>query len=221
MDMGGCFMKKMGYFVILSFVILLSACSFGESTDEKLSNILTEIYDSESDYRDVQSELVEMEKKEQSNFQSMMELTKDQKEELTKQVDATAKLLEERLGLVEKEAASIKLASEKLKNLETLISETEDEKDRTNLQKIEEALKNRYAAYDNLTEQYNALANLQEELYNLLITDDAQVSTIQEKVKDVNEQNKVVQKAVEQFNVLTEQLNQVKEEVFTLLQKEK
>ncbi|WP_391208286.1 YkyA family protein [Psychrobacillus sp. L4] len=212
-------MKKMKYIVTVSLVILLSACSFGETTQEKLSNILTEIYQSESDYRDVQSELNDTEKKEQENFQSMMELTKDQKEELTKQVDEAAKLLDKRLELVKKEAASIKQASEKMVGIETLISNTKDESEKDNLKKMEEAFKNRYTAYDALTEQYNTLANLQDELYNMLIADDAEVKTIQDKVKQVNEQNELVQKAVDKFNELTTQLNQVKEAVFASLQK--
>ncbi|ALC86203.1 MULTISPECIES: YkyA family protein [Bacillaceae] len=214
-------MKKMKYLVILCSILFLSACSFGQQTEEKLSNILTELYESESDYRAVQSELIAIEKKEQANFQSMMELTKDQKEELTKQVGETSKLLEERLVLVEKEAASITKASEKLKQLQTLISETKDESEKANLEKMEEALKNRYAAYDALTEEYNSLASLQEELYNLLITEEAEVKTIQNKVAEVNEQNEVVKKAVEKFNELTTQLNKVKEDIFTSLQEEK
>ncbi|MDF2065656.1 YkyA family protein [Bacillus sp. Cr_A10] len=214
-------MKKMKYLVILCSILFLSACSFGQQTEEKLSNILTELYESESDYRAVQSELIAIEKKEQANFQSMMELTKDQKEELTKQVGETSKLLEERLVLVEKEAASITKASEKLKQLQTLISETKDESEKANLEKMEEALKNRYAAYDALTEEYNSLASLQEELYNLLITEEAEVKTIQNKVAEVNKQNEVVKKAVEKFNELTTQLNKVKEDIFTSLQEEK
>ncbi|WP_391123023.1 YkyA family protein [Psychrobacillus sp. L3] len=209
----------MKYIVITSLVLLLSACSFRETTEEKLSNILTEIYQSESDYRELQSELNDTEKKEQANFQSMMELTKDQKEELTKQVDETAKLLDKRLELVKKESASIKQASEKMADIETLISNTKDDSEKDNLKKMEEAFKNRYTAYDALTEQYNTLANLQDELYNMLITDDVEVKEIQDKVEQVNEQNELVQKAVDKFNVLTTQLNQVKEAVFASLQK--
>ncbi|MFF2752328.1 YkyA family protein [Psychrobacillus sp. NPDC058041] len=211
----------MKYIVTVSLVLLLSACSFRENTEEKLSNILTEIYNSESDYRDVQLELSETEKKEQANFQSMMELTKDQKEKLTKQVEENANLLEKRLELVKKESASIKKASEKMVDIDTLISNTKDDSEKDNLKKMEEALKNRYAAYDALTEQYNNLANLQDELYNMLIEEDSEVKTIQDKVAEVNEQNEVVQKAVEKFNELTTQLNQVKEKVFASFEEDK
>lgn len=205
----------------LCFLTLLSACSFGESTNQKLSNILTTIYESEADYRGVQSELVGFEKKEQTNFQRMMELTQEQKEELTKLVDETEKLLGERLTLVEKEAASIKLASDKMVDLEKLISEVKEEKEKTALKQIEEVLKNRYASYEELTAQYNSLASLQEDLYSLLIEEGSEMTSIQEKVQEVNAQNEVVQKHVEQFNELTVRLNEVKEEVFTALQDEK
>lgn len=213
-------MKKWKYVIPLCFVFLLSACSFGESTEEKLSNILTEIYNLEADYRDVQTQLAETEQKEQANFQSMMELTKDQKEELTTQVEETSQLLEERLALVEKEAASIKGASEKLTAIDGLLSETDSESEKENIKKIEEALKNRYTAYNDLTEQYHALASLQEKLYNMLIEEGADVTTIQEQVVEVNKQSDIVQQSVETFNELTADLNKVKEEAFTSLQAE-
>ncbi|SER59694.1 YkyA family protein [Psychrobacillus sp. OK032] len=213
-------MKKWKYVIPLCFVLLLSACSFGQTTEDKLSNILTEIYNLEADYRDVQTQLAETEQKEQANFQSMMELTKDQKEELTKQVEETAQLLEERLVLVEKEAASIKSASEKLTDIDALISESDEASEKESIQKIEEALKNRYTAYSDLTEQYNALASLQEKLYKMLIHEAAEVTTIQAQVDEVNKQNEVVQQSVETFNELTAELNKIKEEVFTSLQKE-
>lgn len=210
-------MKKMKYILTLCVILLLSACSLGESTEQKLSNILTEIYDLESDYRDVQTQLTEIEQKEQANFQSMMELTKDQKEELTTKVEETSTLLNERLNLLEKESASINKASDKLTAIDTLISESE-ESEKKAIQKIDEALKNRYDSYGDLTEQYNSLASLQESLYNMLIEEEADVATIQQQVVEVNKQNEVVQQAVEKFNELTAQLNQVTEDVLTTLQ---
>lgn len=211
-------MKKIKYFVPVCMVLLLSACSFGEKTEEKLSSILSETYQLESDYRDVQKPLAETELKEQANFQSMMELTQDQKEELTVLVEETAKLLEERLVLVEKEKTAINQASDKLADIKLLISETKRESEKSNIELVEEALKNRYEAYGNLTEQYTTLADLQENLYNMLIEEDVEVSSIQKQVMEVNKQNEVVQQAVQNFNDLTAKLNQVKEEVFTSLQ---
>lgn len=213
-------MKIIKYFVPVCMVLLLSACTLGEKTEEKLSNILSETYELESDYRDVQKLLAETELKEQANFQSMMELTKDQKEELTVQVEETAKLLEERLVLVEKEKAAIHQASDKLADFKVLISETKEESEKASIEQVEEALKNRYDAYDNLTVQYTTLADLQENLYNMLIEEDVEISSVQEQVMEVNKQNEVVQQAVQNFNDLTAKLNQVKEEVFTSLQTE-
>lgn len=212
-------MKKWKYVVPLCFVLLLSACSFGETTEEKLSNILTEIYNLEAGYRDVQTQLAETEQKEQANFQSMMELTKDQKEELTAQVEKTAQLLKERLVLVEKEASSIKSASDKQTDIDKLLSETKEESEKASIQKVENALKDRYDAYEELTEHYNALANLQKSLYDMLIEESADVTTIQKQVEEVNKQNEVVQQSVAKFNELTSELNTVKDEVFTALQK--
>lgn len=133
MGIGGYMMKISKYILIFSSILLLAGCNFGESTEQKLSNILTEIYDLEADYRDVQEELAETESKEQANFQQMMELTKDQKEELTTMVEDTATLLENRLALVEKEAASLNSTSDGIKQISTLITDTKDATEKESL----------------------------------------------------------------------------------------
>ncbi|MGE7977981.1 YkyA family protein [Psychrobacillus sp. NPDC093200] len=211
-------MKKIKFIIPLSMLLLLTACSFGESTEEKLSNVLTEIYETEKGYREVQPLLAETELKELTNFQSMMELTQDQQDELSAQVEATATLLEERLALVKKEKESIAKANEKLVDLEAVISDAKEESDKESIRLVEEALKNRYAAHDKLVEQYNSLASLQESLYNMLVDEEANVTSIQEKVAEVNKQNEVVQQSVKEFNDLTTHLNEVKDQAFSTLQ---
>ncbi|MBD7942860.1 YkyA family protein [Psychrobacillus sp. Sa2BUA9] len=211
-------MKKIKFIIPLSMLLLLTACSFGESTEEKLSNVLTEIYETEKGYREVQPLLAETELKELTNFQSMMELTQDQQDELSAQVEATATLLEERLALVKKEKESIAKANEKLADLEAVISDAKEESEKESIRLVEEALNNRYAAHDKLVEQYNSLASLQESLYNMLVDEEANVTSIQEKVAEVNKQNEVVQHSVKEFNDLTTHLNEVKDQAFSTLQ---
>lgn len=220
MGIGGYMMKINKFVLILSSILLLAGCNFGESTEEKLSNILTEIYDQEADYRDVQKELAETESKEQANFQKMMELTKDQKEELTTMVEDTATLLETRLTLVEKEAASINATTEGIKKINTLISETKEASEKESLKKMETSLEERITAYEEVTTNYNELADLQQNLYNMLIDESADITVIQAQVQDVNMHNEVVKKSVEKFNEATARVNEVKEEVLTSLQKD-
>ncbi|MFJ7825106.1 YkyA family protein [Psychrobacillus sp. NPDC096623] len=213
-------MKLRKYIIMFSSILLLTGCNFGESTEEKLSNILTEIYDLEADYRDVQKELAETETKEQANFQQMMELTKDQKEELTTMVEDTATLLDARLALVEKEAASLKATSDGISKLTTLISETKEASDKESLKQMETTLKERIAAYEELTNNYNELATKQQDLYNMLVDDTAEVTSIQEQVQVVNKHNELVQESVQKFNEATKRVNEVKDEVLTSLQKD-
>jgi len=201
-------------------LLLLSACSLNDTTEQKLSNILSEVYELESEYRDVQADLAEVEIKEQANFQSMMELTQDQKDELTAQVEDTVKLLDERLSLVEKEKDSIEAARAKLEDLYTLASDTEDETEKESIKNVQKALENRYDAYDALIGEYTTLASLQEDLYDMLIDEEANIGTIQDLVEQVNKQNVIVQEAVNSFNDLTTDLNNVKKEAFTALQDE-
>jgi len=213
-------MKISKFVLIISSILLLTSCNFGESTEEKLSNILTEIYDLEADYRDVQEKLVETESNEQANFQKMMELTKDQKEELTTMVEDTATLLETRLALVEKEAASINATSDGIKQINTLISETKEASEKDSLKQMENSLEERITAYKEVTTNYNELAAKQQDLYNMLVDESADITTIQAQVQEVNVLNEAVQKSVQKFNEATVRVNEVKEEVLTSLQKE-
>ncbi|MEK3978239.1 YkyA family protein [Psychrobacillus sp. FSL K6-2836] len=213
-------MKISKYILIFSSILLLAGCNFGESTEQKLSNILTEIYDLEADYRDVQEELAETESKEQANFQQMMELTKDQKEELTTMVEDTATLLENRLALVEKEAASLNSTSDGIKQISTLITDTKDATEKESLKKMETSLKERITTYEEVTNNYNELATMQQDLYNMLIDESADVTAIQEQVQEVNMHNELVQQSVQKFNDATNRVNEVKEEVLTSLQKD-
>ncbi|SDM49348.1 Putative cell-wall binding lipoprotein [Psychrobacillus sp. OK028] len=213
-------MKLSKYIIMFSSILLLTGCNFGESTEEKLSNILTEIYDLEADYRDVQKELAETETKEQANFQQMMELTKDQKEELTSMVEDTATLLDARLALVEKEAASLNATSDGISKLTTLISETKEASDKESLKQMETTLKERIAAYEELTYNYNELATKQQDLYNMLVDDSADVTSIQEQVQVVNKHNELVKESVQKFNEATKRVNEVKDDVLTSLQKD-
>lgn len=220
MGIGGYMMKLSKYIIMFSSILLLTGCNFGESTEEKLSNILTEIYDLEADYRDVQKELAETETKEQANFQQMMELTKDQKEELTSMVEDTATLLDARLALVEKEAASLNATSDGISKLTTLISETKEASDKESLKQMETTLKERIAAYEELTYNYNELATKQQDLYNMLVDDSADVTSIQEQVQVVNKHNELVKESVQKFNEATKRVNEVKDDVLTSLQKD-
>ena len=220
MDIGGYMMKISKYVLVICSILLLVGCNFEESTEEKLSEILTEIYDLEADYRDVQEELAETESKEQVNFQQMMELTKDQKDELTTMVEDTATLLETRLGLVEKEAASINATSDVIKKINTLISETKEATEKENLKQMETSLQERISAYEEVTNNYTELAEMQKDLYSMLVDESADVTVIQERVQEVNTHNELVKQSVQKFNDATVRVNKVTEEVLTSLQKE-
>lgn len=85
---------------------------------------------------------------------------------------------------------------------------------------METSLEERITAYEEVTTNYNELADLQQNLYNMLIDESADITVIQAQVQDVNMHNEVVKKSVEKFNEATARVNEVKEEVLTSLQKD-
>ena len=61
--------------------------------------------------------------------------------------------------------------------------------------------------------------SLQKELYGMLIAEEIELKGLKDKVGEVNEQNEVVQLAVNSFNDATVKVNVLKEDVFSSLQK--
>lgn len=85
---------------------------------------------------------------------------------------------------------------------------------------METSLKERITTYEEVTNNYNELATMQQDLYNMLIDESADVTAIQEQVQEVNMHNELVQQSVQKFNDATNRVNEVKEEVLTSLQKD-
>ena len=105
-------MKKYIMGFVISGALILSGCSVGESVEKQLSEVLSEMYTAEQEYRNVQSEVSKLEKSEQELFTNVMKLTQGQKEELEVKVSELNALLEERVSYIDEEEASMKKANE-------------------------------------------------------------------------------------------------------------
>ncbi len=207
-------MKKMIMNTVLSTTLLLSACSLGTSTQEQLSDSLTKLYEEEQGYREAQEKMGELEKKEQITFNSTMELTQEQKDEVTLKVKELKDSLSERLSLLNQEVESIHNAQASLISLDELIEDTKEEKIKTSLNNLSNALENRYAAHQVVSDEYRKITVLQEDLYNMLADEKTEQNELEEQVQRVNEQNEIVQSAIDAFNEATKNVNKTKAIVY-------
>jgi len=217
---GGVNLKKNIMIVVISFVLLLSGCSFGTSVEKIVSDALAGMNSAEKEYRDGQVELTELEKSEQKLFNETMKLTQEQKEELKKNVTELESSLELRMGHIEKEEKSIKKAEDSIGSLDAAVKEA-DETTKKSIEQLKLAISKRYELHSVFISQYKELTTLQRELYEMLISEEIEMTVLRDKVGEVNSQNDLVKSAVTSFNDATGKMNLLKDKVFANFDKEK
>lgn len=211
--------KKLASIVAIG-ILALSGCSIGQSTEQQLSVTLTKMNESETEYRDTQSKLTELEKTEQKTFTETMELTKEDVDKLRSKTDELENLLEDRLSYLDKEESAIKKAEEFVGDLDA-IAEKASDSESGQILKLKEAALKRYALHSTFIDEYRKLASIQKEFYGMLLSEDVKLEDLKRKVEEVNGQNAIVQNAISEFNEATKEVNSLKEDVFSSLEQEK
>ena len=210
-------MKRAMVATFFSSVLLLSACS-GSTPGEQLDTVLKDTFEAEQEYRQVQSELEELEQTEQETFESIMGLTQEQQDEVITRAEEAIASVDERLALLQTEKESIESAEETFKEIDTVIEEVEEEDIKNDLEALKTKMQERFEAHADFAAEYEELAGLQKELYEMLKGEETDLQTLQEKTAEVNEQNTIVQDAVTVFNEQTKQFNEMKNDLIEKLQ---
>ena len=177
----------------------------------------TKMNNAEQVYQDAQGELAELEKSEQELFNQAMELTQQQLGELEIKVAELEALLGQRLTHIEGEEKSISKASKSVDELDAIIEQVDGNVGK-GLEELKRAVTNRYELHSAFVVEYKKLSSLQKELYGMLIAKEVELKGLKDKVGEVNEQNELVQLAVNSFNDATVKVNVLKEDVFSSLQ---
>lgn len=205
-------MKRIVSAGIFTSVLLLSACS-GPAAGEQLDAVLNDTFDAEKEYRETQKKMEELEKDEQQLFESIMALTQEQQDEVDSKAEEALASAQERLELLAAEKESMGNAQENFKEIDTVIAETDDAQLKEELGSLKKKMQERFDAHGQFTEAYETLNGLQQELYTMLMDEETELQTMQEKALEVNEQNTAVQDAVTAFNNSTEQFNEMKNQI--------
>lgn len=199
--------------VIASICIVLAGCSFGESTEQKLADTFSKMYDAEQGYRDAQSELSQLENTEQELFSSVMELTQEDTEELTAKATELQQLSDKRLAKVQEERESMDKAKDSVESLNEIVEKAEDEY-KNEMKVLQSAVADRYELHASFIDEYIRLWDYQKGLYTMLVDEATEMSELQDKVKEVNVQNEAVLSIINEFNESTRAVNESKEKVF-------
>lgn len=208
-------MKKMFGLFMITF-LLLTGCTFGDSTEQQLSEVLQAMHDAEEGYRSVQGDLNSIEQSEYKLFEEILALEQQQQDVLQEKVTELNDLADERKELLATEKASMEEAYE-AKDFSQLEIEEEHQ---TYIDDISAAYDTRYASYGEVYSNYEELLEIQSSLYSEMIKEDVSIDVIREKIQQVNAQNEKVQQTVSAMNTATEEFNSVTEKVFEALRSE-
>jgi len=205
--------------LILAVTLVLSGCNSDSSVEKQLSATITKMNNAERVYQDVQGELTELESSEQELFNQTMELSQQQLGELKVKVAELEELLGQRQNRIEEEEKSLSKASKSTDELDAIIEQADGNVGK-GIEKLKRAVTNRYELHSAFVVEYKKLTSLQRELYGMLIAEEVELNGLKDKVGEVNEQNELVQLAVIAFNDATVNVNVLKEDIFSVLQKE-
>ncbi|MGM9920821.1 MAG: YkyA family protein [Bhargavaea sp.] len=209
-------MKKRLAGTMLAAAMLLSACSFGASAEERLSDAIGTIQEKEQPFLEAQEKMASLEKEEFGKFNAMMELTQEDREKLSVLADEANESAEERLDLLEKGKEALGKAEKELSGLDE-IGKDEEAPVSEAVGKLKKSMADRYAAHEEFSGIYEKTAGLQKELYSLATDEEADFQAIQEKVKAVNDGNAEVTAAADAFNEATEAVNEQKKEAYAAI----
>lgn len=191
-------------------ILLLTAC--GENATETIYDHLENAAQIEKEGFEVQQEpLVQAEEHEANLYNQIMELDMEQFEEIVSLADEAIESIEKRRELSANEKQSIEEGYEEFLAANEAFTALEEEPLADLSQTLKEAMEARYESYQKLYEVYAETLDLDEQLYNLLKTEDLDVETLTNQVEETNAKYEEFQEATDLFNEHTNTYNDAKQ----------
>ncbi|WP_258000381.1 YkyA family protein [Bacillus sp. Marseille-P3661] len=198
--------------LILLLILFMSGC--GSSVEDEIYNHLEKAVSLESVFEQQQDPLVELEMKEQKLYEKIIQLGMSQFDEIKGLSQEALAIVEERESRIDKEKESIDASEQEFLLVENQISKIKDINLKEKGIDLTKAMKERYATYDKLYEQYKKAISLDRQLYEMFQKEDLTLQQLEEQITKINTTYDEVVKANEQFNQWTDTYNQKKKEFY-------
>ncbi|MEF3328674.1 YkyA family protein [Oceanobacillus sp. M60] len=204
-------MSKKGYLyaIIISSLLFIAACS-SKSAEEQIHDHLEEAIQIEEGYETQQQEIEELEQQEQEIFSQIVELDMeqfDQIQELSQEAISIVEQKQEKLG---EERESIEASQEEFEQVESLISDLEDENVQQEAESMYDIMIERYTTYYDLNDTYQTSVDQEKELYEMLQQEELEQDEVTGHLEALNENYERIIALNEEFNQLTADYNEAK-----------
>jgi hypothetical protein len=197
-------------FSLMFFLFLIVGCTSGPTPEELVYEKLEEVVALESDFKEQQNPLVELEQQEKSLYDEIISLSMKEFDKIVQLSDEAISVVEEREVRIENEYESIKASKAEFDNVNEIIETIEDEKLKTEAKALTDIMDKRYSAYEHLYTSYKQVTALDKELYGLFKNKDLSLENLQEKIETINTGYDGVMAANDDFNNQTERYNEAK-----------
>lgn len=197
-------------FIIIILSILLSACLQQETTTEKIYTILEKVAIDEKGFEQVQDPLVQIEKKEKTSYDKIIELNTNQYDDKVKLSNEALTMVNDREKYMETEIKSLQESEKEFKKVIPLKNKINDRKLKEQANQLYDLMMNRYKAHKILSKEYLNGISEDHQLYEMFKDHNVSVDHLQAQVEKTNTRYKSIYTANDQFNRLTKQYNESK-----------
>jgi hypothetical protein len=199
---------------LITGVFLLTGCVSKEKSAEEIYKVLENVVEAEKEFEEQQEPLMALEKEEKEIYNQIMALGMKQHEEIVKLSDDALSLIEKRRDHLQKEIDSINASKKEFKKTEEIKEEINDPEQKRKMEDLFEIMSNRYKVHNQLSKEYMAALESDEELYVMLKNETISYDKLESHVTGLNTTYQKVFDANEKFNELTAQYNKKKLEFY-------
>lgn len=207
---GHVFMSKLSKYIMLSFILLVSASCSNNDHAKEINETLEKTVEIEQTLEEKQQALHELEKQDEALYEEMIELGNEDIEKLQERSKEAINLLDERLEIKQEEKVAIEESKSTFEQIEPFIEALEDEEKKEHLEKMFETMMKRYDAYADVYDHYTESVQLTKELYRHFQEEQFSETKVYASLSNVNDSYDEVEQANETFNTYTKMYNELK-----------
>ncbi|WP_191126192.1 YkyA family protein [Cerasibacillus terrae] len=204
--------KRIYLFLLISLMMLLTAC--GGSVEEKIHGQLEEVVSLEKEFEQQQSDLAELEKKEQAIYKKIIDLPLDELDKIKKLSNDAKKTIETRLEKINLEQESLHSSKEEFEKVENVKKKLEDDSLKKTADKMYKKMMDRYDTYDQFHKEYTASLKLEKELYDILSKENSTQDQLSDQLEKLNDSYKQLIEMNDEFNKKTKEYNDLKKKFY-------
>ncbi|MCG7332365.1 YkyA family protein [Salinicoccus roseus] len=207
-------MKKM-IGSLLIFSVVIAGCSSDEDELLDFYNAFQETVEVEKEIEEVTATFDELEAEKAELQQSLESAPRDELTEISGQLVENA---DARIAQLDEEVAIMGESRSRMEASEQYISEISNESNREKAQSLVDAMDQRYNEHGDMIGSYKTVLESERDIFEYLGDEDISQDEVDERLNNLDEEYQQVQEDAQTFSEQTENVNQIKQEIESLIE---